>query len=156
MAANGKETNVTQLKDLIGLMERHGLVEIELVEEGRKVRLRKAPPVGQAPAAVHHASSAQAPAPAPPAAGGAPGPPAGVVELHSPMVGTFYRAPSPDADPFVEEGTHVEEGDVLCIIEAMKVMNEIKADHAGIIEKIVVENAHPVEYGEVLFLIRPE
>ncbi len=155
MAANGKETNVTQLKDLIGLMERHGLVEIELVEEGRKVRLRKAAPAGPAPV-VHHSSAPQAATSAPAAAGGVPAAHAGTIEVHSPMVGTFYRAPSPDADPFIEEGSHVDEGDVLCLIEAMKVMNEIKAEHAGTIEKIVVENAHPVEYGEVLFLIRPE
>ena len=155
MAANGKETNVTQLKDLIGLMERHGLVEIELVEEGRKVRLRKASPVGPAPV-VQHASAPQAAASAPAPAGAAHAAHAGTIEVHSPMVGTFYRSPSPDADPFIEEGGHVDEGDVLCIIEAMKVMNEIKSEHAGTIEKIVVENAHPVEYGEVLFLIRPE
>jgi acetyl-CoA carboxylase biotin carboxyl carrier protein len=153
MAANGKDTNLSQLKDLIGLMERHGLIEIELVEEGRKVRLCKASPAGPAPIAQH--VSASHPATPAPAAGGTPLP-AGLVEMHSPMVGTFYRSPSPDADPFVEEGSHVDEGDVLCIIEAMKVMNEIKAEHAGTIEKIVVENAHPVEYGEVLFLIRPE
>ena len=79
-----------------------------------------------------------------------------IVTIRSPMVGTFYRAPSPDADPFVEEGDVVQEGDVLCIIEAMKVMNEIKAEFSGTIEKIVVENGQAVEYGEVLFLVRPE
>ena len=154
MAANGKDTNVPQLKELIALMERHGLLEIELVEEGRKIRLRKAHPAGAGPVSHAHAPHPAAPAHAAPA--GAPAVPAGMLELHSPMVGTFYRAPSPNADPFVEEGGHVEEGDVLCISEAMKVMNEIKAEQAGTIEKIAVENAHPVEYGELLFVIRPD
>ncbi|HAK93724.1 MAG TPA: acetyl-CoA carboxylase biotin carboxyl carrier protein [Planctomycetes bacterium] len=154
MAANGKDTNVPQLKELIALMERHGLVEIEIVEEGRKVRLRKALPAGAGPLA--HAQALHAAAAAHAAPAGAPATPAGMLEFHSPMVGTFYRAPSPDADPFIEEGSRIEEGDVLCIIEAMKVMNEIKAEQAGTIEKVVVENAHPVEYGELLFVIRPD
>ncbi len=155
MAANGKDTNVPQLKELIALMERHGLLEIELVEEGRKIRLRKAVPAGFGQAA-HPQTAPQAAAAAHAAPPGAPATPAGMLEFHSPMVGTFYRAPSPDADPFVEEGSRIEEGDVLCIIEAMKVMNEIKAELSGTVEKVVVENAHPVEYGELLFVVRPD
>lgn len=148
-----KDADMRQLKELITLMERHGLMEIELVEEGRKIRLQKAPPPVHAQAV--HALPAAGPAPAD--ARGAPAAPLvaeGLVEIHSPMVGTFYRAASPDTDPFVEEGTHVEKGDVLGIVEAMKVMNELKSEHTGIIEKIVVENIKAIEYGETLFLIR--
>lgn len=82
--------------------------------------------------------------------------PSGLHPIKSPIVGTFYRAPSPDADPFVEVGSKVKKGDVLCIIEAMKLMNEIESDIDGTVEKIMVENGQPVEYGQVLFLIRPE
>lgn len=76
-----------------------------------------------------------------------------LTSITSPMVGTFYRAPAPDADPFVEEGSIFEKNDVLCIIEAMKLMNEIKADFKGKVVKILVENGHPVEYGQPLFLV---
>jgi len=75
--------------------------------------------------------------------------------LHSPMVGTFYRSPSPEADPFVHEGSKVKKGDTLCIIEAMKLMNEIESEYDGLIEKIMVKNAAPVEYGQALFVIIP-
>jgi len=76
-----------------------------------------------------------------------------LVEVASPLVGTFYRAPSPDSPPFVEEGTAVKPDDTLCIVEAMKVMNEIKAEHAGVVRRILVKNGTPVEYGQVLFVI---
>lgn len=152
MAANGKDTNVPQLKELIALMERHGLLEIELVEEGRKIRLRKAHPAGAGPVSHAHAPHPAAPAHAAPA--GAPAVPAGMLELHSPMVGTFYRAPSPNADPFVEEGGHVEEGDVLCIIEAMKVMNEIKAERGGLVTAVLAEDGAAVQFGQVLMRIK--
>ncbi|RME68779.1 MAG: acetyl-CoA carboxylase biotin carboxyl carrier protein, partial [Nitrospirae bacterium] len=82
--------------------------------------------------------------------------PSGLHTIKSPIVGTFYRAPSPDAEPFVEVGSRVKKGDILCIIEAMKLMNEIESDIDGTVEKIMVENGQPVEYGQVLFLIRPE
>ena len=150
---NPGQFDIKQVKELIELMEKHGLVEIEVQQEGRKIRLRKEPAAQVAP-----------PAQPPPKDSHVPGPPEepartqspGLREIRSPMVGTFYRAPSPDADPFVEVGDSVREGDVLCIIEAMKVMNEIRAECSGIIEEILVENGQPVEYGEVLFLIRPE
>jgi acetyl-CoA carboxylase biotin carboxyl carrier protein len=144
--------DLRHLKELIELMERHGLLEIELIEEGRKIRLRKdAPPTAAASPTV-----SREPLPRPAGVNeSAPGTPAGLVEVHSPMVGTFYRASGPEVDPFVEIGDPVHEGDALCIIEAMKVMNEIKADTAGTIEKICVENGQAVEYGEVLFILRP-
>ncbi|NPB04442.1 MAG: acetyl-CoA carboxylase biotin carboxyl carrier protein [Thermotogae bacterium] len=75
--------------------------------------------------------------------------------IRAPMVGTFYRAPAPGAEPFVKEGDRVKKGDVVCIIEAMKIMNEIKSDVDGVIEEVLVENAHPVEYGQPLFKVRP-
>ncbi len=160
MAVSAGEVELRQIKELIELMERHGLMEIELHEEGRKIRLRKdaspqllsAPHVVAAPPAVPAHGTPQIP----PASEAKAAAPSGLIEVHSPMVGSLYRAPSPDADPFVEEGDTVKEGDVLCIIEAMKVMNEIKAECTGTIEKIVVENGQAVEYGEVLFLLRPE
>jgi len=80
----------------------------------------------------------------------------GFVEIKSPMVGTFYRAPSPDAPPFVEVGQHVSKGQVLCIIEAMKLMNQIESEISGTIEKILIDNAKPVEFGQPLFLVKPE
>jgi acetyl-CoA carboxylase biotin carboxyl carrier protein len=99
---------------------------------------------------------AAAPAPAPaPAAPEPVAPPSHLVEIKSPMVGTFYRAPAPDAPPFVELGKVIKVGDVLCIIEAMKLMNEIEAEQSGKIVKILVENAQPVEFGQPLFLIDP-
>ncbi len=80
----------------------------------------------------------------------------GLVEVLSPMVGTFYRAPSPEAQPFVEVGKHVTKGQVVCIIEAMKLMNQIESEINGVIEKILIDNAKPVEFGQPLFLVKPE
>jgi acetyl-CoA carboxylase biotin carboxyl carrier protein len=152
------------LKQLIKLMSDNGLNELELEEEGKRVHLRKGddarhPPVmmAAAPAVVHAplAAAAHAPAPAAPAAAGAKAPlPAGVKEIKSPMVGTFYGAPSPDAAPFVAAGDRIQEDTVLCIIEAMKVMNEIKAECKGEIVKILVANGEAVEYGEPLFHVK--
>ena len=145
--------DLRHIKELIELMERHRLVEIELDEEGRKIRLRKdAGPIVVAPQPAPKESLPQAQ----PVAEHVAPTPAGLREVRSPMVGTFYRAASPESDPYVEAGDTVKEGEVLCLIEAMKVMNEIKAEVAGAVEKILAENGQPVEYGEVLFLIRPE
>ena len=146
------DVELRQIKELIELMDRHGLLEVELFEEGRKIRLKKAP----APVVAHGVSPEVLAIPVPGFESTAPAVPTGIVEIHSPMVGSFYRAPSPDADFLIEEGDKVTEGDVLCIIEAMKVMNEIKAEAAGTIERVVVENGQAVEYGEVLFHLRPE
>ncbi len=104
------------------------------------------PPVQQ-PATVQEQPTA--PAPSAPAKAGE------LIEIHSPIVGTFYRSPSPDADAFVNEGDKVKAGDVLCIIEAMKLMNEIEAEGSGTIVEILVENGQPVEYNQVLFRIKP-
>lgn len=152
--------DLRKLKKLIDLVEESGIAELELTEGEEKVRISRQPAGGQvhyAPAYMHQpmmqaAPPASAPAPAAPAAEAA----APAIEGHvvkSPMVGTFYRSPSPDAKPFVEVGTSVSAGDTLCIIEAMKLLNEIETDQGGVIKAILVENGQPVEYGEPLFII---
>jgi len=158
--------DVRELKALLNLMQEHGLVELEIEDKKGKVRLVRTT------AAMHDhqpSNDAASPAPSkPPAAKGqrkvtaatVDKPPPGGIELQanqklveSPMVGTFYRAASPDADPFVEEGTNVRKGQPLCIIEAMKMMNEIEADTAGRVVSILVENGNPVEYGQPLMIL---
>ncbi|HQT25442.1 MAG TPA: acetyl-CoA carboxylase biotin carboxyl carrier protein [Burkholderiales bacterium] len=140
--------DLRKLKKLIDLVEQSGISELEITEGEETVRISRALPaqaVYAPPPVVHHV-----PVSAPAAA--APVEPSGHV-LKSPMVGTFYRSSSPGADPFVEVGSAVEVGDTLCIIEAMKLLNEIESDKAGVIKAILVENGQPVEYGEPLFVI---
>ena len=110
--------------------------------------LLNVPVTPAAPVVAPEPVPAPAPVPAPP-------PPSNLVEIKSPMVGTFYRAPSPEAPPFVEPGKVIKVGDVLCIVEAMKLMNEIEAEQSGKIVKILVENAQPIEFGQPLFLLDP-
>ena len=148
--------DLRKLKKLIDLVEESGISELELTEDGEKVRISR----NFTNASVQQYAPVQYNAPqfAAPAAAAAPVAiemPA-VEEGHavkSPMVGTFYRSPSPDAKSFVEVGDTVAVGDTLCIIEAMKLLNEIESDHAGVIKAILVENGQPVEYGEPLFII---
>ncbi len=153
--------DISEIRKLIKLLQNSDVTEIEVTEGDVSVRISRQSAAAQAPApqvitaTVPQQPSAAAPAPAKEAA---PEAPAGPPEEHlvkSPMVGTFYRAPSPDADPFVEVGHKVKKGDVLCIIEAMKMMNEIEAEYDGVVEQILVENATPVEYGQPLFVIVP-
>ncbi|PRF26448.1 acetyl-CoA carboxylase biotin carboxyl carrier protein [Burkholderia multivorans] len=158
--------DLRKLKTLIDLVSESGISELEVTEGEGKVRIVKnAPPVyvqptgGFAPqvsvAASAAPTSAEASAAAPAAAAAAtpaPAAPQGHV-VTSPMVGTFYRAPSPGADPFVQVGDSVKEGQTLCIIEAMKLLNEIESDKAGVIKEILVENGQAVEYGQPLFVI---
>ena len=141
-----------RLKELIKFMEEHGLVELEIEEEGRRVRMRKGPegapvivPLAPAPAPAELRREAAAPSPGR----------EDLIEITSPMVGTFYRAPQPDAKPFVDVGDPVGPEDVVCIIEAMKVFNEVPARVSGTIHEICVENAEQVEYGQVLFRLQP-
>ena len=149
--------NLKELKELISLMEEHHLVEIELEREGMKVRLRKVGPgMDSGPVVMERVVT-----PLAPAVGGGPVPvpeaaakPAGM-EIKSPMVGTFYRAAAPEAPPFIELGQEIEPGQILCIIEAMKLMNEIKSEVKGRILQILVENGQPVEFGQPLFLVEP-
>ena len=148
--------DLRKLKTLIDLVEASGISELELTEGEEKVRISRAlintaPPVAHYMAAAQHAPMQAAPALAEAAAAPAPAIQGHIVK--SPMVGTFYRSSSPDTSPFVEVGASVAVGDTLCIIEAMKLLNEIEGDHAGIIKKILVENGQPVEYGEPLFVI---
>lgn len=150
--------DIRKVKKLIELLEESGVAEIEIHEGEESVRIsRNSQSVPQmvaaAPAPV---AAAPAAAPAPAAASAAEVPAAETVEGHavkSPMVGTFYRAPSPGAKAFVEVGQSVNAGDTLCIIEAMKLLNQIEADKAGVIKAILVENGQPVEYDQPLFII---
>ena len=131
--------DLRKLKKLIDLVEESGIAEIEVTEGEEKVRITRAT---AAPAPVY-----AAPAPAAPAARDLSN------AQKSPMVGTFYRAPGPNAAAFVEVGQQVKAGDTLCIIEAMKLMNEIEAEKSGTVKEILVENGTPVEFGEPLFII---
>ena len=150
--------DLRKLKKLIDLVQESGIGEIEITEGEEKVRISRqgtAPPFlmaspGMHPMGMQPMAPAAGPAPAPVAA--APAEPKGHA-LKSPMVGTFYRAPSPGAPSFVEVGQSVSKGQTLCIIEAMKLLNEIESDVAGTVKAILVENGQPVEYGQPLFLI---
>lgn len=150
--------DLRKLKKLIDLVEESGISELELTEGEEKVRISRHIAGGQAPIqfaqpymAAPAALQASPAAPAAEAASAAPAIDGHVIK--SPMVGTFYRAPSPDAKVFVDVGSSVSAGDTLCIIEAMKLLNEIEADKSGVIKAILVENGQPVEYGEPLFII---
>jgi len=151
--------DLTYVKKLIKLLSESGVDEIEIEEEGKRVRLTKrgrSPVDAQQPVTVP-ANAIPAvpvnPLPAPQAPQAAAPPAGNFREIRSPIVGTFYRAPAPDAAPFVNVGSVVEPGTVLCIVEAMKLMNEIESDVSGTIAKILVENGRPVEYDQVLFLV---
>jgi len=151
--------DLRKLKKLIDLVQESGIAELEITEGEERVRIARGGIVNLTPAAGSVAAQAAVPATEPssgaPPAPAAPLPPPGV-EGHvvkSPMVGTFYRAPSPDAKPFVDVGGAVKEGETICVIEAMKLMNEIEADASGTIKAILVENGQPVEYGQALFII---
>jgi len=147
--------DLRKLKKLIDLVEESGISELELTEGEEKVRISRATQQF-APQPVQYAAApaqaAAAPAAAPVSAEAAPEAIQGHA-VESPMVGTFYRASSPEASSFVEVGDKVEVGDTLCIIEAMKLLNEIESDKAGIVKKILIDNGQPVEYGEPLFVI---
>lgn len=162
--------DIQEIKQLIKIVEKSDIGEIELVEEGRKIRISKnsrlnvshSPGNGMA-----NPVYVQSPLPTPAVEAAAPATshPGTLTmsqeaassdkyyEVRSPMVGTFYRAPAPDADSYVEVGDTVSQGSTLCIIEAMKLMNEIEAEVSGRVAKILVENAQPVEYNQILFLI---
>jgi len=148
--------DLRKLKTLIDLVQASGIAEIEINEEGDHVRIvnRPAQAAQAAPAIIEIPQAAPVPsaAPAAPSAAPASSSPSGT-QVTSPMVGTFYRAPSPGADPFVEVGTQVKKGDTLCIIEAMKLLNEIEAEVSGTVKEILVDNGSPVEFGQPLFVI---
>jgi len=151
--------DLRKLKTLIDLVSESNVSELEITEAEGKVRIVKSAPVG-AVAPMMQAAPVVTLAPAPAAAPAAPvaaepavaAAPAGHV-VKSPMVGTFYRASSPGAKPFVEVGASIKEGEAICIVEAMKILNEIEADKSGTVTQILVENGQPVEYGQPLFII---
>jgi acetyl-CoA carboxylase biotin carboxyl carrier protein len=150
--------DIRKIRRLIELLEDSDVNEIEITEGEESVRISRgggqvqvAAPAAPAPAAP---APAAAPAEAPAAQPEAPAE-TGIYQ-EAPMVGTFYRAPSPESDPYVREGDYVNVGDTLCVIEAMKLFNEIESEHAGRVKEILVDNAQPVEYGEPLFLIDPD
>jgi acetyl-CoA carboxylase biotin carboxyl carrier protein len=155
--------DLRKLKKLIDLVQESGIAELEITEGEERVRIASGgavsvtPVAASAPVAAVPLAAGAAPAAASATAAAAPAAaPAPADEGHavkSPMVGTFYRAPSPDAKPFVEVGGVVKEGETICVIEAMKLMNEIEADASGTIKAILVENGQPVEYGQALFII---
>jgi acetyl-CoA carboxylase biotin carboxyl carrier protein len=155
------------LESLIRAIDESSLDSIEIERGGTRLRLAKTPDTFAAPASAGPVASAPvAAAPAPAAAPAAPAPsasspePAPAVasgtEITSPMVGTFYRAPTPDAPAYVEVGKKVSKGDTLCIIEAMKLMNELEAEISGTVTAILADNGEPVEFGQVLFRIEPD
>jgi len=157
--------DLRKLKKLIDLVQESGIAELEITEGEEKVRIARGgavsvtPLAAAVPATAPGAGNSSPAATAVPAAGAASAAPAEPPPGHeghvvkSPMVGTFYRSPAPDAKPFVEVGGSVKEGETICVIEAMKLMNEIEADASGTIKAILVENGQPVEYGQALFII---
>lgn len=149
--------DIRKVKKLIELLEQSDIAEIEIHEGEESVRISRQGAVTQ-PLVMSAAPQAQAAAPPPVAATSEPTSPPADEEtegdlVRSPMVGTFYRAPSPGSKPFVEEGDQVKPGDTLCIIEAMKILNQIESENAGTVKKILLENGQPVEYNQPLFVI---
>jgi acetyl-CoA carboxylase biotin carboxyl carrier protein len=152
--------DLKQIKQIVDLMKRSELSEFEFEEDGFKIKIKRGssgvPVVTSAPLANYSAPVALAPvaakAPAAPTSSG--GDDAGFAYVKSPMVGTFYRSPSPENPAFVENGSRVEEKTVVCIIEAMKIMNEIQSETKGTVVELLVENGQPVEYGQRLFKIK--
>jgi len=150
---------IEEVRQLVQLMVDNDLGEIDVADGDRKIHLKRgsaaAPVVLPAAAAAAPLVAASAPAPAAAAPAPAEPPAEELLEIRSPMVGTFYSASSPDSEPYVSREASVEEETVVCIVEAMKVMNEVRAECAGTVVEVCVKNAQPVEYGQVLFRVRP-
>jgi acetyl-CoA carboxylase biotin carboxyl carrier protein len=153
--------DLRKLKTLIDLVQQSGIAELEITEGEERVRISRGQPGGPPPAAPVQAYT-MVPPPVPVAAGapaaqraegGEAAAPAEGHVIRSPMVGTFYRSSAPGAKPFVEIGQAVKAGETLCIVEAMKLLNEIEADQDGVVKAVLVENGQPVEYGEPLFIL---
>ena len=148
--------NLKEIREILELLKGSDVSEFELGRGDMVLKLRRGP--ANVPVAPPPPAAAEAPAhPASVSPAAVPVPPKPTYkEILSPIVGTFYRAPAPDAAPFVEVGTRVVKGQVLCIVEAMKIMNQIESDTTGTIAAIIVENAQPVAYGQALFHVTPE
>ncbi|MFA5089427.1 MAG: acetyl-CoA carboxylase biotin carboxyl carrier protein [Candidatus Omnitrophota bacterium] len=149
--------NIKEIKEMINLMNENNLMELEIEKEGMRIRLKKT-------GAIESASGSRIIVEKETVTGAGQGSPnaaepndaiAKTFEIKAPMVGTFYRAPAPEAPPYAEAGQVIEPGQVICIIEAMKLMNEIKSEVKGKILEILVENSEPVEFGQAMFLIEP-
>ena len=175
----GSQSSMIDLEFIQGLIQaidESGIDSLEITRAGTRIRVSKTPPpppaLGAAPQLPTQMFTVPQPAPAgalppvaaaaaggtPASSGGAPAAPArdeNVVEITSPMVGTFYRSPSPEAPPYVEIGSQVRKGQTLCILEAMKLMNELECEVDGVVREVLVENSDPVEYGQVLFKVDP-
>ena len=152
--------DIKDIKAIIDLMKKNSITEFELERQDSKIRLKRGPnggaPIVQYDEPAAGGAPALMPVATPALSAGTPQTPAtGEIEVKSPMIGTFYRAPSPEAASYVEMGTEISPESVVCIIEAMKVMNEIKAEVKGIITQVLVENGKPVEFGQPLFKVRP-
>ena len=167
-------TDLDFLRGLIDAVDQSGIDSLEINRSGTRIRIAKTPAAAVSPfpsytqvpvpqhaavgthsAPAHSAQATQSAPAAPTAPAEAPAPKSNLVEVKSPMVGTFYRAPAPDAPPYVEQGTTVTKGQTLCILEAMKLMNELECEVDGVIREILVEDTEPVEYGQVLFRVEP-
>ena len=162
--------DLKDIKAIIDLMKKNSVSEFELEKEDFKIKLKRTPngnPAGPVtyeeaplvtyapPLAISQVAAMPVTTPSAPAVSAGPVVSSGEQEIKSPMIGTFYRSPSPEAGPYVEVGMEVTPETVVCIIEAMKVMNEIKAEARGVITQVLIENAKPVEFGQPLFKIRP-
>lgn len=151
--------NIKEIKEMINLMNENGLAELEVEKDDMRIRLKKTATGFEGTQSPIIIPATPAAAPAAAALQNVPAAEEKIViktvEIKSPMVGTFYRAPNPEAPPYVEVGQQIEPGQVICIIEAMKLMNEIKSEIRGKILEILVDNAEPVEFGQSLFLIDP-
>ncbi|MBP9732802.1 MAG: acetyl-CoA carboxylase biotin carboxyl carrier protein [Candidatus Omnitrophica bacterium] len=146
--------NLREIKDLITLMNDNDLTEIEVETDGAKIKLKKGQDqvvMQEAPRMMAAQQQVAAPAAAAPAV---PAPATGIT-IKSPMVGTFYSAPAPDAEPYLKVGQKVEVGQVICIVEAMKLMNEIKSEIKGTVTEVHVQNGSPIEFGQVLYTVAP-
>ncbi|MCM8797183.1 MAG: acetyl-CoA carboxylase biotin carboxyl carrier protein [Candidatus Omnitrophica bacterium] len=149
--------NIKEIKEMINLMNENGLVELEIEKEGMRIRLKKTgggAEVFSGPIVIEKEKIPGIP-PHTPEIEATKETTVKTVEIKAPMVGTFYRAPSPEAPPYVEIGQTIEIGQVICIIEAMKLMNEIKSEIKGKVLEILVDNAEPVEFGQPMFIIEP-
>jgi acetyl-CoA carboxylase biotin carboxyl carrier protein len=153
--------DLKDIKAIIDLMRKNSVTEFELEKDDFKIRLKRGSNGGgpvvpsDDPPAMAYAPPPAGSLPAPLAAPPPPAPASNEVDIKSPMIGTFYRAPSPESAAYIEVGAEVQPETVVCIIEAMKVMNEIKAEAKGVVTQVMVENAKPVEFGQPLFKIRP-
>ncbi len=172
-ATNPAAMKTSEIRDLIDFISKSGLNEVNIETSELKLHVKREPdqkvlksaaplvaaPVAHAPAPVAAPVVASAPAPAPaakPAQAAEPAPGKKTVEIKSPMIGTFYRSSNPDSPPFVSVGDKVSKGQVVCIIEAMKLFNEIESEVSGTVVKVLVENSSPVEYDQVLFVVEPD